>query len=114
MSEDYKLEILKLTYENLKKEFTEQEVYHKIMDEIKTNKLLEGISQKAIDKITKNRTSIIIAHRLSTIMKADKIIVMDKGKVIEVGKHKELLKNQQGFYYKLYQAQLKKENELVI
>ena len=74
----------------------------------------EILIQKAIDKITKNRTSIIIAHRLSTIMKADKIIVMDKGKIIEVGKHKELLKNDQGVYYKLYQAQLKKENELVI
>ena len=74
----------------------------------------EILIQKAIDKITKNRTSIIIAHRLSTIMKADKIIVMDKGKIIEVGKHKELLKNEQGVYYKLYQAQLKKENELVV
>ena len=47
-------------------------------------------------------------------MKADKIIVMDKGKIIEVGKHKELLKNEQGIYCKLYQAQLKKENELVV
>ena len=74
----------------------------------------EILIQKAIDKITNNRTSIIIAHRLSTIMKADKIIVMDKGKIIEVGKHKELLKNEQGIYHKLYQAQLKKENELVI
>ena len=45
----------------------------------------ELLIQKAIEKITKNRTSIIIAHRLSTIMKADKIIVIDKGKIIEVG-----------------------------
>jgi len=69
----------------------------------------ELLIQKAIDKITKNRTSIIIAHRLSTIMKADNIIVMDKGKIVEVGKHDELLKNKKGFYNKLYEAQLKKE-----
>ena len=47
-------------------------------------------------------------------MKADKIIVMDKGRIVEFGKHHELLKNEQGVYHKLYQAQLKKENELVI
>ena len=69
----------------------------------------ELLIQKAIDKITKNRTSIIIAHRLSTIMKADNIIVMDKGKIVELGKHDELLKNKNGFYNKLYEAQLKKE-----
>ena len=69
----------------------------------------ELLIQKAIDKITKNRTSIIIAHRLSTIMKADNIIVMDKGQIVEVGKHDELLKNKKGFYNKLYEAQLKKE-----
>ena len=69
----------------------------------------ELLIQKAIDKITKNRTSIIIAHRLSTIMKADNIILMDKGKIVEVGKHDELLKNKKGFYNKLYEAQLKKE-----
>jgi len=74
----------------------------------------ELLIQKAIEKITENRTSIIIAHRLSTIMKADKIIVMDKGRIVEFGKHHELLKNEQGVYHKLYQAQLKKENELVI
>ena len=51
MSEDYKLEILKLTYENLKKEFTDQEAYYKILEEVKTNKLLEGISQKSIDEV---------------------------------------------------------------
>ena len=74
----------------------------------------ELLIQKAIEKITKNRTSIIIAHRLSTIMKADKIIVIDKGKIIEVGNHQQLLKNDQGAYHKLYQAQLKKENELAV
>ena len=74
----------------------------------------EILIQKAIEKITKNRTSIIIAHRLSTIMKADNIIVMENGKIVEVGRHEELLKNKKGVYQKLYQAQLKKENELTV
>ena len=69
----------------------------------------ELLIQKAIEKITKNRTSIIIAHRLSTIMKSDNIIVMDNGKIVEAGRHNELLKNKGGFYKKLYEAQLKKE-----
>ncbi|MDO5616758.1 MAG: ABC transporter ATP-binding protein, partial [Cruoricaptor ignavus] len=57
----------------------------------------EKLIQKATERITKNRTSIIIAHRLSTIEKADKIIVMDGGKIVEIGKHHELL-NQNGYY----------------
>ena len=71
----------------------------------------ELLIQKAIEKITENRTSIIIAHRLSTIMKADNIIVMDGGKIVETGTHDDLLKNINGHYQKLYQAQLKKENK---
>ena len=71
----------------------------------------ELLIQKAIEKITENRTSIIIAHRLSTIMKADNIIVMDGGKIVEIGTHKDLLKNINGHYKKLYQAQLEKENK---
>ena len=74
----------------------------------------ELLIQKAIEKITENRTSIIIAHRLSTIMKADNIIVMDGGKIVEAGTHDDLLKNINGHYQKLYQAQLKKENEYII
>ncbi len=54
----------------------------------------------------KNRTSIIIAHRLSTIREADKIIVLEKGKVIESGKHFELMKNEGGLYRYLSQLQL--------
>ena len=73
----------------------------------------ELLIQKAIEKITKNRTSIIIAHRLSTIMKADNIIVMESGKIVEVGNHKDLLMKKEGVYLKLYQAQLKKENESI-
>lgn len=70
----------------------------------------EKLIQRATEKITKNRTSIIIAHRLSTIEKADKIIVMDHGKIVEEGKHMELL-DRNGYYATLYKAQLKREVE---
>ena len=65
----------------------------------------EKLIQKATEKITKNRTSIIIAHRLSTIVNADKILVMDNGKIVEEGKHAELLEKG-GYYSNLYKAQL--------
>lgn len=71
----------------------------------------EKLIQRATEKITKNRTSIIIAHRLSTIEKADKIIVMEHGKIVEEGKHLELL-DQNGYYSTLYKAQLRHEVEL--
>ena len=70
----------------------------------------EKLIQRATDKITKNRTSIIIAHRLSTIEKADKIIVMEHGKIVEEGKHLELL-SKNGYYSTLYRSQLKHEVE---
>lgn len=70
----------------------------------------EKLIQRATEKITKNRTSIIIAHRLSTIEKADKIIVMEHGKIVEEGKHMELL-DQNGYYATLYKSQLKHEVE---
>ena len=73
----------------------------------------ELLIQNAIEKITKNRTSIIIAHRLSTIMKADNIIVMDKGKIVEQGTHSDLITDKGGFYKKLYDAQLKKEGSFI-
>ena len=65
----------------------------------------EQLIQDATKKITKGRTSIVIAHRLATIQKADYIIVMDSGKIIESGSHSELLKNTKGAYYGLYKAQ---------
>ncbi len=74
----------------------------------------ELLIQNAIEQITKNRTSIIIAHRLSTIMKADNIVVMDKGKIVESGKHSELIIKKNGYYKKLYNSQLNKETNLVI
>lgn len=64
----------------------------------------ERLIQQATEKITQGRTSIVIAHRLATIKKADKIIVMDAGKIVEMGTHKELLKKD-GYYRNLYEAQ---------
>lgn len=60
--------------------------------------------QDAMVRLMENRTSLIIAHRLSTIQDADKIVVMDQGRVVEIGNHEELLE-QQGYYYKLYMTQ---------
>ena len=68
----------------------------------------EMLIQHAIDTLIKGRTSIIIAHRLSTIRKANKIIVLDKGEIKEIGTHEELL-DKQGFYYKLYQLQFEQK-----
>ena len=65
----------------------------------------EQMIQNATEAITKGRTSIIIAHRLATIKKADKIIVMDKGVVVEEGTHKSLLENENGYYKNLYDKQ---------
>ncbi len=71
----------------------------------------EQLIQLATDKITQGRTSIVIAHRLATIKKADKIIVMDAGKIVETGTHKELLKKG-GYYSNLYEAQFLAEEVL--
>lgn len=62
--------------------------------------------QKATKELTKGRTSIVVAHRLATILKADRILVMEKGQIIESGKHAELLAKQ-GLYANLYQKQFK-------
>ena len=69
----------------------------------------EQMIQFATDTITKGRTSIVIAHRLATIKKADKIIVMDKGVIVEEGTHKELLKKKDGYYKNLYDKQFSLE-----
>lgn len=65
----------------------------------------EILIQNATEKLTKNRTSLIIAHRLATVKKADNIIVMDSGNIIEQGSHKELINNIDGYYKKLYDVQ---------
>lgn len=64
----------------------------------------EVLIQKALKEVTKDRTTLAIAHRLSTIQHADKIIVLHKGEIVEIGTHQELLKKG-GLYYKLYQLQ---------
>ena len=71
----------------------------------------EQLIQDATDKITTGRTSIVIAHRLATIQKADKIIVMDLGHIVEQGTHQELLQKQDGYYKNLYEVQFMKPAE---
>lgn len=70
----------------------------------------EELIQRATEKITQGRTSIIIAHRLATIINADKIVVMDKGIIVEQGSHQELLSNGKGFYRNLYNSQFTTED----
>ncbi|MGB8706275.1 MAG: ABC transporter ATP-binding protein [Gillisia sp.] len=71
----------------------------------------EQLIQEATDKITEGRTSIVIAHRLATIKKADKILVMDAGKIVEMGTHSELLLKENGYYKNLYEVQFMAEEE---
>ena len=70
----------------------------------------EILIQNATEKLTKNRTCLIIAHRLATVKKADNIIVMDSGNIIEQGSHKELINHMNGYYKKLYDVQFQVKN----
>ena len=76
-----------------------------ILDEATANidTYTENLIQKSIDKLSKEKTAIFIAHRLSTIVNVDKIIVLDKGEIIEQGNHNELLQTN-GYYAKLYNS----------
>jgi ATP-binding cassette subfamily B protein len=66
--------------------------------------------QKALDNLVQGRTTIAIAHRLSTLRKADRLVVLDRGRVVEVGNHEELMRGE-GAYWKLYQAQARNVDE---
>ena len=65
----------------------------------------EELIQKATEQITKDKTSIVIAHRLATIKKADRIVVMDQGEIVEMGTHESLLAKNKGTYQRLYELQ---------
>lgn len=67
----------------------------------------EGLIQKALGELLRNRTSLVIAHRLSTIRRAHRILVLDQGRIEESGTHEELM-NRRGFYYNLYKLQYEK------
>lgn len=72
----------------------------------------EELIQKATERITKDKTSIVIAHRLATIKKADRIVVMDQGEIVEMGTHESLLEKANGTYQRLYELQFS-ETEVV-
>jgi ATP-binding cassette subfamily B protein len=72
----------------------------------------EHLVQKALTKMQGKFTTLIIAHRLSTVKRADKIIVLNDGKVAQIGTHSDLVKEEEGYYYKLIQRQFDHSKEL--
>ena len=74
----------------------------------------EMLVQEAIQNLLHHRTAVVIAHRLSTIQQADRIVVMNKGKIVEIGNHATLLSNEDGLYHRLYTIQSRAGTEAVI
>jgi len=74
----------------------------------------EAIVQKALNNLMKDRTVFVIAHRLSTIKNVDRIAVIHDGELVELGKHDELIKNEDGFYRKLYDMQFKSQEDIAM
>jgi ATP-binding cassette subfamily B protein len=72
--------------------------------------LTEALIQRGMEQLMRGRTSIIIAHRLSTIRRADRILVIDQGRIAESGTHAELIRAR-GHYYELYTRQFRRERE---
>ncbi len=72
----------------------------------------EMLVQQAIERLMEERTTFVIAHRLSTIRNADKILVLEKGKIVQQGKHEELLEDENGIYRKLYELQFRSLNTI--
>jgi len=72
----------------------------------------ERLIQNATEQVTKDKTAIVIAHRLITVQRADRIIVLDKGNIVEIGTHKQLLRKKNGYYRKLYEVQFSKKEEI--
>lgn len=83
-----------------------------VMDEATSSvdTITEALIQQGMDELMKDRTSFVIAHRLSTIKRADRIIVIEHGKITEIGSHAELLR-QRGHYFDLYTRQFRDELE---
>ncbi|MFI5263478.1 MAG: ABC transporter ATP-binding protein, partial [Candidatus Kapaibacterium sp.] len=71
----------------------------------------EMLVQEAIDRLLKQRTAVVIAHRLSTIQKADRIAVFERGEIVEIGTHNQLLENADGVYHRLYSIQMRAASE---
>jgi ATP-binding cassette subfamily B (MDR/TAP) protein 1 len=72
----------------------------------------ERVVQQALERVMKNRTTVMVAHRLSTIKNADVISVLQDGKIIEQGAHHQLIENKKGAYYKLVSLQQQQQQQL--
>jgi len=74
----------------------------------------EKLIQEALDRLTAHRTTIAIAHRLSTLRKADRLVILDKGKIVEEGTHDELMGKEEGLYAKLIRMQRETQSVIAI